>query len=100
MPVTAPLTHSSWRPRHAAIDRLVPRRQKAQGYLRARRIERLPDRPPALVAHADDRAALRPFRVAHVAAVDPEVPAPRALRAPPRDGDLSLTHPTSPLVIH
>jgi RNA polymerase sigma factor (sigma-70 family) len=35
MPVTAPHTHSSWRPRHAAIDRLVPRHDR-----RLRRVAR------------------------------------------------------------
>ena len=35
MPVTTPIPHSSWRPRHAAIDRLVPRHDR-----RLRRVAR------------------------------------------------------------
>jgi RNA polymerase sigma factor (sigma-70 family) len=35
MPVTAPHTHGSWRPRHAAIERLVPRHDR-----RLRRVAR------------------------------------------------------------
>jgi hypothetical protein len=77
-----------------AADLLVPRREDADGDLGAVAVERAPDEAAALVAQGDDRAARRPAVVPHVAAVHPEVPAPRALRALPRDGDLRLVHIT------
>ena len=75
-----------------ASDLFVPRRQHAQRDLGAVAVERAGDEASALVAHGDDRAALRALRAAHVAAIDPQVAAAHALGSAPRDCDLSPTH--------
>src|SRR5207248_2204705 len=64
-----------------AVNLLIAERQQAQRNFRARGVESLTNESPALVAHADNRAARDLFSVAHIAAINPQVSGACTLRS-------------------